>query len=195
MTGDYVLVVEGMSSLKDIDDLDEKILLRAQQAINRTADRARVSASRGIRQELNFPAAYLRDRLTVRKRAGGGSLEAVIAGRDRPTSLARFVTNRGKKIGSAGVNVRVAQGVTKAMPRAFLMQLSNNNLGLAVRLKPGASLRNSRGAKRFSQKDGSLFLLYGPSVDQAFRTVLPEQGAEAAELLEREFLRLMGLDK
>lgn len=191
----YVLVVEGMSSLEDVDNLPEQIIRRAQQAINRTADRSRTAADREIRKELNFPASYLRDRLSVSKRAGAGSLEAVISGRDRPTSLARFVTNRSARPGKAGLNVRVAAGVTKAMPQAFLMNLRNNNLGLAVRLKPGASLRNSRGAKRFSGKDSTLYLLYGPSVDQAFRMILPDQHDAAAEFLEQEFLRLMGLDQ
>lgn len=194
MSGEYVLVVEGMASLEDIDNLPEQIVRRAQQAINRTADRTRTSSDREIRNDLNFPAQYLRERLSVTKRAGAGSLEAVIAGRDRPTSLARFVTNRSRAAGKAGLSVRVAAGASKSMPGAFLMNLRNGNLGLAVRLKPGASLRNSRGAKRFSNADGSLYLLYGPSVDQAFRTIMPGETDKAAEFLEQEFLRLMGLD-
>lgn len=193
MTGNYVLVVEGLSSLEDIENLDEEILRKARQAINKAADRTRTQVDRGIRSELNFPATYLRSRLTVRKRASGTNLEAVISGRDRPTSLARFVTNRSARTGKAGVNVRVSSTVNKRMGSAFLMQLKNGNMGLAIRLKPGASLYGSRGAKRFSSKDGNLYLLYGPSVDQAFRTVLPEQEETAAEYLEREFARLMGL--
>lgn len=193
MSGDYVLAVEGLSSLEDIDNLPEDILRNARNAINKAADRARTSSDRDIRSELNFPATYLRSRLTVRKRASGANLEAIISGRDRPTSLARFVTNRNAKPGKAGVNVRVSSSTTKRMNSAFILQLKNGNTGLAIRLKPGASLHGSRGAKRFSSKDGNLYILYGPSVDQAFRAVIPDQEEKTAEYLEREFLRLMDL--
>lgn len=193
MAGEYVLVIEGLSSLEDIESLPENILKSARAAINRAADRTRTNADREIRKDLNFPATYLRDRLQVRKRASGTTLEAVIQGRDRPTSLARFTTSRNPRIGKAGVKVRVAQGATKTMKGAFIMQLKNGNLGLAMRMKPGVRLTGSRAAKRFSSKDSDLYLLYGPSVDQAFRTVLPDQEDFASEILEREFLRLMGL--
>lgn len=192
MAGDYVLVVEGLSSLTDIENLDESILRNARNAINKAADRTRTSATRDIRSELNFPARYLTERLTVRKRASGTNLEAVISGRDRPTSLARFVSNRAQKPGKAGVNVQVSAGAGKRMQRAFLMKLRGGNLGLAIRLKPGATLSGSRAAKRFG-KDENLYLLYGPSIDQAFSTVLPDQEEKAADFLEREFLRLMEL--
>lgn len=193
MTGAYVIAVEGLSSLEDIENLPEEILRNARNAINKAADRARTSSDREIRKELNFPAQYLRSRLTVRKRASGSNLEAIISGRDKPTSLARFVTSRSPKVGVAGVNVKVSSSVAKRMNSAFVMQLRNGNLGLAIRLKPGATLTGSRGAKRFSSKDGNLFLLYGPSVDQAFQTILPGQEEDTAEYLEREFLRLMEL--
>lgn len=193
MTGAYVIVVEGMSSLEDIENLPEEILRNARNAINKAADRARTSSDREIRKELNFPAQYLRSRLAVRKRASGSNLEAIISGRDKPTSLARFVTSRSPKVGVAGVNVKVSSSVAKRMNSAFVMQLRNGNLGLAIRLKPGAMLTGSRGAKRFSSKDSNLYLLYGVSVDQAFQTILPGQEEAAAEYLEREFLRLMEL--
>ena len=193
MSGAYILVVEGLSSLEDIENLPEEIIRNARNAINKAADRARTSSEREIRKELNFPAQYLRSRLRVNKRASGSNLEAIISGRDKPTSLARFVTSRSPKVGKAGVNVKVASNVARRMQQAFVMQLRNGNLGLAIRLKPGAMLRGSRGAKQFSSKDSNLYLLYGPSVDQAFRTILPNQEEDAAEYLEREFLRLMEL--
>lgn len=193
MTGTYILAVEGLSSLEDIENLPEEILRNARNAINKAADRARTASDREIRKELNFPAQYLRSRLSVRKRASGSNLEAIISGRDRPTSLARFVTSRGPKVGKAGVNVKVSSSVAKRMNSAFVMQLRSGNLGLAIRLKPGVMLTGSRGAKRFSSKDSNLYLLYGPSVDQAFRTILPAQEEDTAEYLEREFLRLMEL--
>lgn len=193
MADNYVLVVEGLSSLEDIENLDESILRNARNAINKAIDRARTSSAKDIRQGLNFPAKYLNDRLTVSRRASGTRLEAMISGRDRPTSLARFVSNRSQKPGKAGVNVQVSSSAAKRMSQAFLIKLRSGNLGLAIRLKPGATLTGSRAAKKFSSRDANLYLLYGPSVDQAFATVLPDQEEQSAEYLEREFLRLMEL--
>lgn len=190
MAGDYIVAVEGLASLEDIENLDPRILANARKAINKTADRTRTRSDREIREQLAFPARYLGTRLTVSSKATGASLQAVISGRDRPTSLARFVKNRNQAPGKAGVTVQVGAGRTKQMNSAFLMKLKGGNLGLAVRLKKGESVTN----KKFLIKAGKgLYLLYGPSVDQAFRTVMPDQEEAAAEYLEREFLRLMDL--
>lgn len=189
----YVLAVEGLSSLKDIESLDENILRAARNAVNRTVDRTRTLSDKEIRSQIAFPARYLNDRLKVVKRASGRTLEAVISGRDRPTSLARFAKNRNpqatRKAGK--VDLTVTPGRTTTIPNAFLMPLRNGNLGLAIRLKEGESIRN----KKFVTKVGKgLYLLYGPSVNQVFRTVAEEKAApEAADFLEREFLRLLEL--
>lgn len=189
MSGDYVLVVEGLDSLGDIESLDADILRNARNAINKAADRARTSSDKMIREELNFPARYLSQRLTVKERAHSTSLQAVISGRDRPTSLARFASNRAQTPGKAGVRVQVGQ-TAKVMNRAFLMKLANGNLGLAMRLKEGERVANKKHLVRVGK---GLYLLYGPSVDQAFSTVMPDQEEKTAEFLEREFLRLMEL--
>lgn len=189
----YVVAVEGLSSLSDIQNLDENILLRARQAINRTTERARARSDKEMRKQIAFPARYLSSRLTVSKKASGRNLQAVITGRDRPTSLARFAKN--KDVSAArrkgGVSVTVSPGQTRFMGGAFLMQLRGGNLGLAIRLKQGQSLRNKR---KLASAGKGLYILYGPSVDQVFRSVADEYAApDAADFLEREFLRLMEL--
>lgn len=189
MADNYVLVVEGLASLEDIASLDETILRNARNAINRAADRTRTSSAKEIREQLNFPARYLNDRLKVTRRAGGQDLQAVISGTDRPTSLARFASNRSQRPGKAGVRVQVGLAA-KIMQRAFLMKLANGNLGLAIRLKEGETVTGKKKLVKFAK---GLYLLYGPSVDQAFSTVIPDQEEAAAEFLEREFLRLMDL--
>ena len=189
MSGDYVLVVEGLDSLGDIESLDADILANARNAINKALDRTRTSSDKAIRESLNFPARYLSQRLTVKERARGTTLQGMISGRDRPTSLARFASNRSQTPGKAGVRVQVGLAA-KMMNRAFLMKLNNGNLGLALRLKEGERLANK---KQLVKVGKGLYLLYGPSVDQAFVTVMPEQEDNAAEFLEREFLRLMEL--
>jgi hypothetical protein len=193
MSNDYVIAVDGLAELKDIENLDEAIVKAARQAINAAADRARTSSAKEMQRQINFPARYLNERLRVAKRASGMKLEATIAGRDRPTSLARFAksTSASAARKKGGVSVQVNPGETKFMQGAFLMQLRGGNTGLAIRLKEGESVRN----KKYMTKVGKgLYLLYGPSINQVFRTVAEEQTApEAAAFLEQEFLRLLDL--
>jgi hypothetical protein len=189
MSGNYLMVVEGLESLGDIESLDADILRNARNAINKAADRTRTASDKAIREDLNFPARYLSQRLTVTERAHGSSLSAKISGRDRPTSLARFASNRNQAPGKAGVRVQVGLAA-KMMKRAFLMKLANSNLGLAMRLKEGERIANK---KQLVKVGKGLYLLYGPSIDQAFSMVIPGQEAGTAEFLEREFLRLMEL--
>lgn len=189
---DYIVAVEGLAQLSDISNLNENILRAARQAINRAADRARTRSDRAIREHINFPARYLSSRLQVSKKASGRSLEAVVTGRDRPTSLARFSNDRSAAAARrrGGVSVTVGTGSTRFMTGAFLMQLRGGNQGLAIRLKEGESVRN----KRVARVSKGLYLLYGPSVNQVFRSVADEQaGPDAADFLEREFTRLMAL--
>ncbi len=190
----YVFAVEGLSSLEDIDNLPEEILLKARQALNAAADRARTQATREIRSTLNFPARYLSERLTVRERAKGKSLQAVISGRDRPTSLARFATSQNVQASRNKGYVQVKVGnATKRITGGFLIKLRNANIGLAIRLKEGETVKGKRLAAKMMAPN--LYLLYGPSVDQAFRTEVDKSTLQqdAADFLEREFIRLMGL--
>lgn len=190
----YLFAVEGLESLVDIDNLPDEILKKARQAINATADRSRTQASREIRSQLNFPARYLSDRLRVAKRASGASLSAVITGRDRPTSLARFATSQNVAASRRGEGVKVKVGnSTKTITKGFLINLRSGNIGLAMRLKPGESVRGKKMAAKMMAPN--LYLLYGVSVDQAFQTQVDKGGLEkfAAEFLEKEFVRLMGI--
>ena len=200
----YVVAIEGLADTRAINDLPKNILVAAQRAINRTADRSATDARRRTREQVNFPAQYLtgtdsggRQRLGISRRAGDGNLEAVITGRQRATSLARFVTSG--VVGKQGVTVQVAPGFARLMRRAFLIRLpagnqlteTKGNLGLAIRLKPGETIQNKRAMIRVK---GNLYLLYGPSVDQVFNTVREDVAPDAEQFLAGEFLRLMELD-
>ena len=193
----YAVFVEGLGALRDVEELKRDVALKAVQAINKTADQARTKSDREIRAQVAFPATYLSPstgRLTVSQRARRGDLEARIKGRHRPTSLARFATKSGK-----AVNVEVKPGLSTFLPRAFLIRLragsgiteTKFNQGLAIRLKPGETLRNKKQAIRMAS---GLYLLYGPSVDQVFRDVAVDISPETALRLEQEFLRLMDTD-
>lgn len=191
----YLVAVEGLSELDDISGLAPKIARYAQMAINTTARDRRSDSAKEIRQQINFPARYLsgsNGRLTVSQKASPRRLEAAITGRDRPTSLARFATSRDPAASrrKGGVSVTVAPGETKFMQGAFLMNLRGGNLGLALRLKPGETIRNKTQVRRVSK---GLYLLYGPSVNQVFRGVAEDGAPETADKLQREFLRLLEL--
>lgn len=181
-------------------ELDSDVRLALVRSINRVADRARTRAARQVRDQVNFPASYLSPsaaRLRVASRARRDELEAVISGRDRPTSLARFTTQKpGQKTRAGGVAVTVAAGGRrKVIRRAFLMNLKGGNVGLAVRTSGGPP----EGAWKPKEIARNLYLLYGVSVDQALMSasdgegVFEEISPEMLEMLELEFERQLQL--
>lgn len=188
----YAIAVEGLAQLDDIRQLPSKIVQAATRSINRTTEWSRAQASREMREQVNFPARYLSGsdgRLAITRRAGRNDLSAIIRGRQEPTSLARFSKDKNPKAArkKGGVNVMVAPGESKFMKRAFLLNL-NGNLGLAIRLKPGESLRNKSLSVRSWR---GIYILYGPSVDQVFRGVATDMSDDIADRLEAEFNRLL----
>lgn len=203
MSETYVVAVDGLDQLRDIVDLPEEMLRKARQAINTTARRTRAAASKEIRKQVDFPARYLSDgqngRLSISQYANQKTLEAKISGRERPTSLARFAKGSPESTRKAGgVRVGVKPGTSKWMGKAFLIRLPQGstltdtqyNLGLAIRLKPGESIQNK---KHVVKMGGGLYILYGPSVNQVFREVAEDAAPGAADFLEQEFVRLLGV--
>lgn len=200
-----MVAVDGLSADRPLEALPARIVNAALRAVNATADRTSPEARRRIRAQVNFQAQYLtgtdssgQQRLGVSQRATSGSLEAVITGRSKPTSLARFVQGS-PAIGKPGVTVSVAPGFARFMERAFVIRLpagrsdieTQNNLGLAIRLKPGEVVHNKRVMARLS---GNLYLLYGPAVDQVFATVREDVAPGAEQFLGDEFMRLWELN-
>ena len=178
----------------------ETALLRS---INKTADRARTSASQDIREQVAFPASYLAPsakRLFVSTKATKASpFEAVISGRDRPTSLARFTNQKslggGQRRRGGQVAVTVKPGVRRYIKRAFLITLSNSNVGVAVRTDGGPP-NNAYAPKEIGK---NLWLLYGPSVDQVLSAasngggIYEEIVPETLDFLNNEFNRQLDL--
>lgn len=172
----------------------ERARTSASLAINQTAQRKGMQAIReDMRGKIAFPPGYLEDRtrLGVTQFAKPDNLEAVITGRDRPTSLARFASRGG---GRTNPTVRVGANRSRLMSGTFLIPLlagrgadaTLSNVGLAIRLRPGERVRNKRVMVPFG---AGLYLLYGPSVGQVFRTVSQEVAPRVADLLVDEFLR------
>jgi hypothetical protein len=196
-----MVLIEGMEEINFADAAD-KITRAATQAINSTAQFARADSAAEIRQKYNFPGNYLdpsKGRLVVSKRAVMSNLEAVITGRQRPTSLARFmIQNNG--VNHEGVVIEMKRGQATPLKHAFPIKLrrggdgSANNLGLAVRVNGHSAPGKAYKPKLLSaNKNSSLWLLYGISVDQAFRYTKELTADRAAIFLESEVSRLMGV--
>lgn len=195
----YVVAVEGISALRDLETIPNDVKLAAARAVNYATRKSRTRAAELMREQVNFPARYLVNSENGRLRQGRAAttehLESSITGRFSPTSLARFVKGNPAP-GKPGVRVEVAPGFAKRMRRAFIIRLPQGktltddtfNRGLAIRLKPGETLSNK--IRQVQLKDG-LTLLFGPSVDQVFRTVAADMLPEVEGLLQDEFLRLM----
>jgi hypothetical protein len=189
--GNYGIAVEGLADLTDITNLDERILRNAARAINTTADRGRTASARAILTQIHFPASYLNPsegRLVVTQRAAGQSLSATIKGRDAPTSLARFVVGSKKPLAPGGVTVEVKPGHARFLKRAFIFPLKNDNLGLAMRTADGSPPAKAYKPKKIG---AGLYLLFGPSVDQAFKAVREDVTPALLDFLDDEFNRLM----
>lgn len=199
----FVYAINGLNTLDEITANLENFKLEAVRALNKVARDSRAEAARRILDQVAFERSYLNPankRLYVKKQAQQTSLEAVIQARGRPTSLARFIVGGGHA-GQEGVTVRVHR--SQFLKGAFLMKLragkadieTKFNLGLAVRLKPGKTLRNKR---YFTQVASGLYLLYGPSVSQVFldnqeQGVAVDMESDILDSLETEMLRLIGV--
>lgn len=204
----FIVAVEGLSTTRgSIEALPEKVKTAAFRAINKSARDTLAESRRRVLEQVAFPARYLsspdrtgRERLGITKQATREDQEAIITGRQRPTSLARFVQGNpvpGRK--NQNIRIQVSPGATRGSRRIFPIRLKAGsqltetqfNLGLAIRLKEGETITNK---KRMIQLSRNLYLLYGPSVDQVFRTVREDVGPEALLIAEREFLRQLNLD-
>lgn len=192
-------------SNKGLQDLEkffqrapEAATMAARMAINDTATRQGMTLIRKeMMEDVAFPRGYLAgDRLKVVKRATNASLEAVILGRKRATSLARFATGPMVFNGKGGVPVRVKNGRTTYMKNAFLVRLrkgasldeDNYNVGLALVLRPGERV-NKRTAHTSWLAEGRVALLYGPSVDQVFGGVADQAAEPIGDMVSTEFFR------
>lgn len=209
MSSNWAVFVEGLADV-DLSNYDrESIRSAASKAINSVTRKARTKGAREIRKQVNLPARFVSPSgkgFYVSQTANPGNLESKITARGRPTSLARFVKGSPKP-GKAGVHLEVAPGRARFMRRAFIIPLSGTggstepglaNRGLAIRLRPGERLQNKVDALPFSSKDKRLYLLYGPSVDQVFRSrdgtgVANDLVPEIEQDLSAEFIRLLEL--
>lgn len=190
----YAIAVQS-DALNSLGEISPSIRKNLVRAVNKTIAWSRTQASRGLREQVNLPASYLSDkngRLSITKRATGQDISAIVTGRHRPTSLARFATNA-KQGGRRGARITVQPGLSRFLPRAFYVPLrsgnsdTKNNVGLAIRLPAGKTPSSAFKPTKLSR---NTWLLYGPSIDQVFDDVAEEISPATADYLENEFFRL-----
>jgi hypothetical protein len=209
MADQWTVFVEGLREA-DLSNAKDEIKLAAAQAINKMARDYRAKGARRVRDQVNFPAKAVANNdkgMHVSEKANRHSLQARITAYGRPRSLANYVVGSKKPYARGGVYLQVAPGKTRFMRRAFIMKLYGTggsldeglaNLGLAIRLRPGETLRNKTDAISYSKASKGLYLLYGPSVDQVFRSrdgtgVANDMVPEIEDDLSKEFVRLLKL--
>lgn len=198
-------VVTELEGLKDIEEYLKTFPARTRKAsrlaINMVVAREGLKSIRNeMMNEVAFPNGYLKgDRLGVTQYATESNLTGVITARKRATSLARFAAP-GTAIGSlarSGVSVQVKRGSRTTLKGAWLVRLNKGasltedqyNVGLAVRVRPGDTIRGKHSAHTSWLVPGQVALLYGPSVNQVFRDVAETQSKEILDLLGDEFFR------
>lgn len=198
-------MVEGLDDLDLTENTDEKIRRAAARALNATANFARTDAADDMRRAYNFPGSYLdpsTGRLVVSKRASSSVLDAMVTGRKRATSLGRFIVSH-NGMNKQGVVIEMLKGRQRELKESFPVKLRQGdgavgNLGLAVRTKDGKKPQNaykpielySKGKN--GKKRGGAWLLYGISVNQAFRLSKELTADRSSLFLETEMMRLLG---
>lgn len=190
------------SAISDLENyvaaMPDAALTAARIALNDVAEGEGLALyKRAIEQDVNFPPGYVNDkRFGVTNKAKKNDLAVTITARFRATSLARFAEGASFGRQKTGVRVQVERGKSVTLRKAFLVKLKagntairdNYNVGLAIRLKPGETLHNTRGAFAVALDKG-LYLLYGPSIDQVFREAGPAETPEVLKRVDVEFNR------
>lgn len=188
-----------------VERLGENVDRAARIAINDGARFAVRSGTKDIASQINLSQRYISGgadpRLSVRQFASDNNLEAVVTGRDRPTSLARFSRSAvrfGRQRLSPTVRVDTGAGGSRVRG-SFFVKLrrgtnadgENFNVGLAVRLKPGERIPGKN--KMATQSRSGFNLLYGPSVGQAFRSAAPRAAGPVSDRISNAFARAIAL--
>jgi hypothetical protein len=101
---------------REIDLTQREFNKAAVMALNRTADGARVDASREIRSRYRLKVAAVNKAFSIRK-AGGDLLVVVLNVRGKPLNLGNFDPRQTRK----GVSVNI-KGQRKLIPHAFIVR-------------------------------------------------------------------------
>lgn len=112
-------------------DMADQVLARS---LNRTMDQAKTAMSKEIRSQFNLSAAYVRDRLRIKRayaKAGQFALSAELIGGDGKRRSANVIGFGARKAGD-GVSVQISKGKRKTIKGAFI-----GNKGRTVFIREG----------------------------------------------------------
>lgn len=197
MIDDITVAVFGIKDIADIRAHLPGVERAVARAVRDTTNFAFKDAKKEMQKQVAWPKGYLNEQRFSKSVHGRGSaVQGKISARFRATSLARFATSRsslfsgkGPKARARELSVTVKPGRTKVVQRGFLMKLRNGNIGLAVALLPG---QRETGRYEWKTKDGrTIRMLYGPSVDQVFRSVSKEDSRKYARHMNDRFVELL----
>lgn len=131
------------------------------RALNKTADQAKVQASREIREAgYNLKAAAIKKAINI-KRANKGQLVAVINAAGKPIALINYSARSTK----AGVSVSVKNG-RKNLRGAFIATMPNGHTGVFERV--GTQHKKVDANGKVQWRGLPIKELFGPSIPSAF---------------------------
>lgn len=173
-------------------------------AINKAAPRVRTKASSAIRSQVRLKAAYVRERLTIKK-ATRSNLSGAIKTPSRGLLLTRYSTDSlisGDKVGwlkpppvpPRGIKVKVKPtGSPETFPNEFFYMVLPNSRQLAIaRRRTAAEVTAAQAAgKGPGSKGGKVDVKYGPSLSQVFNTVRDDVLPESSDIYQQELLNAM----
>lgn len=192
------VALENVMDLDDLKGVLENHGPAIMAAVNDAGRWAYYEAHKQISKDLNWPAGYInQQRLKFWPARGnfkfGGGGAAVVTARSRPTTLTRFnaMSVKGPDGKPSGVRVEVSRGKSKVIKNAFMRTINGNAL-VMMRDYHYRELPNVNANKYVWN---GLVTLYGPSVDQAFKTHRDGKdgiAAHALEKLEEDIQKLWG---
>lgn len=195
----YAVYIEGLSeAYTELESLPDRVKVAARRAVNRATSRAKTAASRQMRDQIAWTASYLDGKLSVKlANESDSNPEGVVGAVFRPTSLARFATGAktpwkyAKQLHVGAAKYAPTNGRMLFVPlKAGKAAISEDqmNIGLAIRLKEGDTIKGKYNMKPISN---GLYLLYGPSAAQVFFTVAKDIIPDVEQWLGDEFTRQM----
>ena len=168
-----------------------KALMRS---LNATATKGRTESSRAIRSQVNLPAAYVRDKLEIRK-ASTKNLTAKIVTPSRGLLMSYYLYGVNAVNPDTG---RASYGALLKYKKGFF-SVANLDQPLKVKIKPNSTpiklgpewfilpkLKNSNLPALAKRENGRL-RLHGPSLSQVFTDVKDELAESLADYQTDQF--------